>query len=99
MSEVESLKKYLEEHYIEGIVFYRGNGEMVKLKRSDFGFNWNRQKVRCKQIMNISISKEIFIFLMASVIYYIAKKLDIMDVYVIFMLVKIMVNVKDLEEK
>lgn len=38
----EGLKKYLEEHYIEGIVFYRGNGEMVKLKRSDFGFNWNR---------------------------------------------------------
>lgn len=38
----EGLKKYLEDHYIEGIVFYRGNGEMVKLKRSDFGFNWNR---------------------------------------------------------
>ena len=38
----EGLKKYLEENYIEGIVFYRDNGEMVKLKRSDFGFNWNR---------------------------------------------------------
>ena len=38
----EGLKIYLEEHYIEGIVFYRGNGEMVKLKRSDFGFNWNK---------------------------------------------------------
>lgn len=49
--------------------------------------------------MNISISKEILIFLTASAIYYIAKKLDIMDVYVIFMLVRIMVNVRDLEEK
>ena len=49
--------------------------------------------------MNISISKEIFIFLMATVIYYIAKKLDIMDIYVIFMLVRIMVKVRDLEEK
>ena len=38
----EDLKKYLEEHYIEGIVFYRGNGEMCKIKRSDFGFNWNK---------------------------------------------------------
>lgn len=49
--------------------------------------------------MNISISKEIFIFLKATVIYYIAKKLDIMDVYVIFMLVRIMVNVRDMVEK
>lgn len=38
----QGLKEYLEKHYIEGIVFYRSNGEMVKLKRSDFGFNWNR---------------------------------------------------------
>lgn len=36
----EGIKKYLEENYIEGIVFYRGNGEMCKIKRSDFGFNW-----------------------------------------------------------
>lgn len=38
----EGIKKYLAEHYIEGIVFYRRNGEMCKIKRSDFGFNWNR---------------------------------------------------------
>lgn len=40
----EGIKKYLEDHYIEGIVFYRGNGEMCKIKRSDFGFSWNRKE-------------------------------------------------------
>ena len=40
----EGIKKYLEEHYIEGIVFYRGNGEMCKIKRSDFGFFWKIPK-------------------------------------------------------
>ena len=38
----EGLKEYLKNNYIEGIVFYRGNGEMCKIKRSDFGFIWNR---------------------------------------------------------
>ena len=38
----EGIRKYLEEHYIEGIVFYRGNGEMCKIKRTDFGFEWNK---------------------------------------------------------
>ena len=37
----EGIKDYLENHYIEGIVFHRGNGEMCKIKRSDFGFEWN----------------------------------------------------------
>lgn len=36
----EGIKEYLRENKIEGIVFYRGNGEMVKIKRSDFGFEW-----------------------------------------------------------
>ena len=40
----EGIKKYLEEHYIEGIVFYRGNGEMCKIKRTDFGFEWNKKE-------------------------------------------------------
>lgn len=40
----EGIKKYLEEHYIEGIVFYRSNREMCKIKRSDFGFEWNQNK-------------------------------------------------------
>lgn len=39
----EGIKDYLENHYIEGIVFYRGNGEMCKIKRSDFGFSWNKR--------------------------------------------------------
>ena len=40
----EGIKQYLENHYIEGIVFYRGNGEMCKIKRSDFGFAWKKNK-------------------------------------------------------
>lgn len=40
----EGIKEYLKEHEIEGIVFYRGNGEMCKIKRSDFGFNWNNKE-------------------------------------------------------
>lgn len=36
----EGLQKYLNEHYIEGIVFYKENGEMCKIKRTDFGFKW-----------------------------------------------------------
>lgn len=40
----EGIKRYLELHNIEGIVFYRGNGEMCKIKRSDFGFKWNKHK-------------------------------------------------------
>lgn len=39
----EGIKEYLEKHNIEGIVFYRGNGEMCKIKRSDFGFKWNNK--------------------------------------------------------
>lgn len=38
----EGLKEYLKNNYIEGIVFYRGNGEMCKIKRSDFGFKWKQ---------------------------------------------------------
>lgn len=37
------IKKYLETHYLEGIVFHRGNGEMCKIKRRDFGFEWNKK--------------------------------------------------------
>ena len=42
--EYEGIKQYLENHYIEGIVFYRGNGEMCKIKRSDFGLNGIERK-------------------------------------------------------
>lgn len=38
--EYEKLKEYLKNNYIEGIVFYHENGQMCKIKRSDFGFNW-----------------------------------------------------------
>lgn len=39
----EGLKEYLQNHYIEGIVFHRQNdtNDMCKIKRTDFGFSWN----------------------------------------------------------
>ena len=42
----ESIKEYLENHYIEGIVFYRQNGDMAKIKRTDCGLEWRGDKRR-----------------------------------------------------
>ena len=36
----ESIKKYLEDHEIEGIVFWLNDEPVCKIKRSDFGFEW-----------------------------------------------------------
>lgn len=36
----EGIREYLRTHEIEGIVWHRGNGEMCKIKRRDFGFEW-----------------------------------------------------------
>ena len=36
----EGIKKYLENTYIEGIVFWLDGEPMCKIKRSDFGFEW-----------------------------------------------------------
>lgn len=36
----EGIKKYLEENYIEGIVFWKDGEPKCKIKRSDFGFQW-----------------------------------------------------------
>lgn len=36
----EGIKKYLEENYIEGIVFWKDGEPKCKIKRSDFGFEW-----------------------------------------------------------
>ncbi len=36
----ESIKEYLKNHVIEGIVFWKDNEPMCKIKRSDFGFKW-----------------------------------------------------------
>lgn len=37
----EGIREYLRVHDIEGIVFHRGNGDMCKIKRTDFHFIWN----------------------------------------------------------
>jgi len=40
----EGIKKYLEENYIEGIVFWKDGEPRCKIKRSDFGFEWATKK-------------------------------------------------------
>jgi hypothetical protein len=36
----DGVKEYLEEAWIEGIVFWLDNEPICKIKRSDFGFSW-----------------------------------------------------------
>jgi len=36
----EGIKQFLKDNEIEGIVFHRDNGDMCKIKRSDFGMWW-----------------------------------------------------------
>jgi hypothetical protein len=45
----DGIKTYLGQNMIEGIVFHRGNGEMCKIKRTDFGFEWNGSTKKIKQ--------------------------------------------------
>ena len=40
----ESIREYLKEHYIEGIVFWLDDKPVCKIKRSDFGFEWNKKR-------------------------------------------------------
>ena len=40
----EGIKKYLEENYIEGIVFWKDGEPKCKIKRSDFGFKWGSER-------------------------------------------------------
>ena len=37
---LEGIKKYLSEHRIEGLVFWKDGVPQCKIKRSDFGFEW-----------------------------------------------------------
>lgn len=37
----DGIKKYLSEHYIEGLVFWLDGEPKCKIKRSDFGLMWN----------------------------------------------------------
>lgn len=37
----DGIRDYLKEHYIEGIVFWKDGIPQCKIKRSDFGFEWN----------------------------------------------------------
>lgn len=37
----EGIKEYLKNNYIEGIVFWKDGEPRCKIKRTDFGFEWN----------------------------------------------------------
>ena len=39
----EGIRDYLKENYIEGIVFWKDDEPRCKIKRSDFGFEWNKK--------------------------------------------------------
>ena len=39
----EGLRDWLYEHKVEGIVFWKDGQPQCKIKRSDFGFEWNRK--------------------------------------------------------
>lgn len=39
----DGIKKYLSEHYMEGIVFWLDGEPRCKIKRSDFGLEWNKR--------------------------------------------------------
>lgn len=40
LTSFENIKRFLEKHYIEGIVFWKDGEPKCKIKRSDFGFEW-----------------------------------------------------------
>lgn len=42
----EGLKKWLTENVGEGLVFHHPDGRMCKLRRKDFGINWNNESLR-----------------------------------------------------
>ena len=39
----EAVKQFLAENEIEGLVFWLNDKPVCKIKRSDFGYNWNRK--------------------------------------------------------
>ena len=42
----EGIRDYLKDHFIEGIVFWKDGEPKCKIKRSDFGFEWQPKKRR-----------------------------------------------------
>jgi hypothetical protein len=39
----DGIRRFLEEHYIEGIVFWKDGEPQCKIKRSDFGYEWGNK--------------------------------------------------------
>lgn len=44
----ERIKQYLRDNYIEGLVFWKDGEPKCKIKRTDFGFEWNQSTSKRK---------------------------------------------------
>ena len=42
----EGLRAYLEQNYVEGLVFTHPDGRMAKIRRKDFKFFWVKEDTR-----------------------------------------------------
>lgn len=40
----EGIRKWLEEHHHEGLVFHHEDGRMAKIRRKDYGISWGRKR-------------------------------------------------------
>jgi hypothetical protein len=40
----EGIRDYLKDHFIEGIVFWKDGEPKCKIKRTDFGFEWQPKR-------------------------------------------------------
>ena len=40
----DGIREYLLHHHMEGIVFWKDGAPLCKIKRTDFGFEWNGKK-------------------------------------------------------
>lgn len=59
----DGIKKYLKEHDMEGIVFWKDGEPKCKIKRSDFGFPWNSEKLKTKIIISTILKSWNFFYL------------------------------------
>lgn len=42
----EGIRNFLAENNVEGLVFWKDGEPKCKIKRSDFGFSWNKKKIK-----------------------------------------------------
>ena len=45
-TDIQTIKKWLEDHEVEGIVFWNESEPVTKIRRVDFGIPWNNHKAK-----------------------------------------------------